>query len=766
MAIDFPDSPSNGDIHTVSGKRWEWDGEKWTAYGASLAPDVLKVDVANNRVGINDTTPSYSLDVTGTAHVTGAITASGGVAGALTGNADTATALATARTIGGTSFDGTANINLPGVNATGNQNTSGTAATVTDAAQSAITSVGTLTGLTISGDLTVGGTTTTINSTTLTVDDKNIELGSVASPSDTTADGGGITLKGASDKTILWENDTDTWDFNQGIRVGGHTTLTRTPSGEMSIFGHNVHVDMAEDNKVLSTNTGYYGQMIRMYYNEGITFHTVNSTVTAGNAFYTAGGTTNEVMRIANDGKVGIGTAAPPAKLSVDTSTTRGGYSNLALGAGGDNPQMEFYNTTTSWSISHYDNDRLQISSNVSGSWVEARGITIKDATGNVGIGTTAPAHPLHVGSNNRAVCISDAGGTNYAQISATSADGTGHAYLNLTSYSTFFKADGNHVMAIRQDGTVGIGVTSPSAPFHVYGSANSGTYTSSGTSNTAAYFKGTGTYPTALTLDGDGSSDDVVRVRYLNAGADKWQVNYGTDILWHSATWTERMRLTSAGNLTINGTTPVLTIKDTDSTGAHGGKLVLADSAGTEIGVFQCNNNDDMGIKAVPAGSVMYIWAAGAWQCKVWSTGFAPYLDNTQDLGSSSRRWDDVYATNTAIQSSDERDKANITDLDYGLSFVNNLRPVSYTWDSRDGYVGNRTHMGFVAQEVATVMGGDATNRAVWIDSPPEENKDADTGEITLSAESQGLRYNELIAPMVKAIQELTTRLEALESA
>ena len=75
------------------------------------------------------------------------------VEGAVTGNASTATALATARTIGGVSFDGTANINLPGVNAAGNQNTSGTAATVTGAAQTAITSVGTLTSLTVSGGL-------------------------------------------------------------------------------------------------------------------------------------------------------------------------------------------------------------------------------------------------------------------------------------------------------------------------------------------------------------------------------------------------------------------------------------------------------------------------------------------------------------------------------------------------------------------------------------------------------------------------------------
>ena len=84
---------------------------------------------------------------------------------------------------------------------------------------------GTATGvnLTLSGDLTVNGTTSTINSTTLTVDDKNIEIGSVASPSDSTADGGGITLKGGTDKTITWTNSTDSWDFNQHVNIASST---------------------------------------------------------------------------------------------------------------------------------------------------------------------------------------------------------------------------------------------------------------------------------------------------------------------------------------------------------------------------------------------------------------------------------------------------------------------------------------------------------------------------------------------------------------
>ena len=69
--------------------------------------------------------------------------------------------------------------------------------------------------LTLSGNLTVNGTTTTINSTTLSVDDKNIVLGDVDTPTDTTADGGGITLLGATNKTFNWVDATDSWTSSE-----------------------------------------------------------------------------------------------------------------------------------------------------------------------------------------------------------------------------------------------------------------------------------------------------------------------------------------------------------------------------------------------------------------------------------------------------------------------------------------------------------------------------------------------------------------------
>jgi hypothetical protein len=89
----------------------------------------------------------------------------------------------------------------------------------------ALTGTATAVNLTISGDLTVNGTTTNINSTSLVVEDKNIVLADVASPTDITADGGGITLKGATDKTFNWVDSTDAWTSSEHINLASNKTL-------------------------------------------------------------------------------------------------------------------------------------------------------------------------------------------------------------------------------------------------------------------------------------------------------------------------------------------------------------------------------------------------------------------------------------------------------------------------------------------------------------------------------------------------------------
>ena len=96
--------------------------------------------------------------------------------------------------------------------------------------------------LTVTNDLIVNGTTTTINSTTLQVDDKNIELGTVGTPTDTTANGGGITLKGTTDHTIIWTDSTDSWDLSEHVNIanGKEFRINGTKVLDATSLGSNV----------------------------------------------------------------------------------------------------------------------------------------------------------------------------------------------------------------------------------------------------------------------------------------------------------------------------------------------------------------------------------------------------------------------------------------------------------------------------------------------------------------------------------------------
>ena len=85
----------------------------------------------------------------------------------------------------------------------------------------ALTGTATANNLTISGNLTVNGTTSTINSTTLTVQDKDIVLGQTSSPTDAGANGGGIVLKGTTDKSIKYDVAKSAWELSENINIPG-----------------------------------------------------------------------------------------------------------------------------------------------------------------------------------------------------------------------------------------------------------------------------------------------------------------------------------------------------------------------------------------------------------------------------------------------------------------------------------------------------------------------------------------------------------------
>ena len=91
--------------------------------------------------------------------------------------------------------------------------------------------------LTVGGDFQVNGTTTTVNTNVLDVEDKNITLGKVSTPTDTTADGGGITLKGATDKTFNWIDSTDSWTSSEHITANAQKEMRYADADSSNYVG-------------------------------------------------------------------------------------------------------------------------------------------------------------------------------------------------------------------------------------------------------------------------------------------------------------------------------------------------------------------------------------------------------------------------------------------------------------------------------------------------------------------------------------------------
>ncbi len=159
---------------------------------------------------------------------------------------------------------------------------------------------------------------------------------------------------------------------------------------------------------------------------------------------------------------------------------------------------------------------------------------------------------------------------------------------------------------------------------------------------------------------------------------------------------------------------------------GQHGEESIIANSNGS-VDLYH-DNSKKFFTSAVGINSATHL----------------PDTDNAHDLGASYARWDDVFATNGTIQTSDRNSKKDIVKSDLGLTFINAIEPVSYKFKT-----GSRTHYGVIAQDLETVLDGKDFAGLT---------KDTSTG-------NYGVRYTELIAPLIKAVQELTAKVEALEA-
>jgi hypothetical protein len=159
-----------------------------------------------------------------------------------------------------------------------------------------------------------------------------------------------------------------------------------------------------------------------------------------------------------------------------------------------------------------------------------------------------------------------------------------------------------------------------------------------------------------------------------------------------------------------------------------------------------------------------------------IYNTSAPTPFNAVYDLGNSNYRWGTIYAT-AALNTSDERLKKDISTTTLGLNFINKLNPVSYRMiegktnpiynlrpDGQKEMIdvesipGSRLHHGFIAQEVKSVLDKMSSQ-------PDKIFAGWAIGDVKDSKSIQMLNYAEFIAPLTKAVQELSNKIDILQA-
>ena len=324
--------------------------------------------------------------------------------------------------------------------------------------------------------------------------------------------------------------------------------------------------------------------------------------------------------------------------------------------------------------------------------------------------------------------------------LAATTLTATNFEINSSTSTISVGPLGGSHLKII---GTSGIASYTGGAANNVLNIATNGQITATNVNLTGVITATSGSFTGAVTAT-SGSFTGTINANagYLGNTSTGWNINS-----------TSLSSLTAISSLAGSYTT--LFAAPSAGFSALFSGVVLAEDG------FQAN----YGVKLMPGGNST---ANSFWKSQ---GNMSPSLDGGYTLGSSSWKWSAVWANNGTIQTSDMRHKKDILESSLGLNFINALNPVSYKWiiggrkavydEESTSVIGSenipgvRTHYGFLAQEVKQALDSVAPGQdfSGWVltdkDDPDSE---------------QALRYEEFISPIVKSIQELSARLDALE--
>lgn len=413
----------------------------------------------------------------------------------------------------------------------------------------------------------------------------------------------------------------------------------------------------------------------------------------------------------------------------------------------------------------------------------------IDGGNNKVGIGSNSPSGLLQVGPVNSPETFSVVAASGGASTIMRSTTGTLSSLGSSNNVPVAFLSNDDEKMRITTAGLVGIGLSAPLTRLHV-----SGETTSSGilvTNSTSS--QNIGVIANHATWQATGSSDDFV------------VSGYGARNLILGTNAAERMRIDSSGNVGI-GKTPVakLDVNGTiTSSGTHtvgtnssGNSATLQQNAGfnfklngdtaSQLGQISWTNNSAAitgnmwGTGDSSSGTVLRVKSLGVVSLVPGNIGidatagynfttaaFTPPSDNGDTNGTASLRWSVVYAGTGAINTSDEREKQQIADLDAAeLRVALAIKGMVKKFKFNDAVTAKgdnaRIHVGVIAQDVRGAFiaeGLDPTQYALFCyDAWPEiaEETDDEGTVITQAREAGdrfGIRYDELLAFIIAAV-------------